>query len=70
MGQGYCIYQRAKPGPVLESRPSANAVYVPGCWLKKRKNEIVIFEQLNDTLHTESKAIKTPVLEKLAAPKL
>jgi beta-galactosidase len=40
-------------------------LYVPGCWLKKGKNEIVIFEQQNDKLQTEISAVKTPVLEML-----
>ena len=25
--------------------------YVPGCWLNKGKNDITVFEQLNDTIH-------------------
>jgi len=41
-------------------------LYVPGCWLVKGKNEIVIFEQQNDTLHTSIKTTAQPVLEDLA----
>lgn len=40
-------------------------LYLPGCWLKKGKNEIVIFEQLNENIHREVTTMKTPVLEKL-----
>ncbi|MFT3827969.1 MAG: beta-galactosidase [Chitinophagaceae bacterium] len=40
-------------------------LYVPGCWLRKGKNEIVIFEQQNDVLHKNISAVKTPVLTKL-----
>jgi beta-galactosidase len=36
-------------------------LYTPGCWLKKGKNEIVIFEQQNDRLQTEVSTIKMPV---------
>lgn len=40
-------------------------LYLPGCWLKKGKNEVVIFEQLNDTPHTKIHSVKVPVLDKL-----
>jgi beta-galactosidase len=40
-------------------------LYIPGVWLKKGANEIVIFEQQNDKPHTEVSAVKTPVLRKL-----
>jgi beta-galactosidase len=40
-------------------------LYIPGVWLKKGANEIVIFEQQNDKPHTEVSAVKVPVLTKL-----
>lgn len=40
-------------------------LYLPGCWLKKGKNEILIFEQLNDQLQTGLQSVKVPVLDKL-----
>ena len=40
-------------------------LYVPGVWLKKGENEIVIFEQQNDVLQTEISSIATPILEEL-----
>jgi beta-galactosidase len=43
-------------------------LYVPGVWLKKGKNEVVIFEQQNDKLQTELKTTKIPVLTKLNVP--
>jgi beta-galactosidase len=43
-------------------------LYVPGVWLKKGKNEVVVFEQQNDTLQTELKTTKIPVLTKLNIP--
>jgi hypothetical protein len=40
-------------------------LYVPGCWLKKGKNRIVIFEQLNDKPQDCIQFTDTPVLEVL-----
>jgi beta-galactosidase len=40
-------------------------LYVPGVWLKKGRNEIVIFEQQNDKLQTAVRTTKVPVLTKL-----
>jgi len=42
-------------------------LYIPGVWLKKGTNQIVIFEQLNDEIKTEVKTVKVPVLTKLKA---
>lgn len=38
-------------------------LYLPGCWLKKGKNEIVIFEQQNDQPQIVMKTVTMPVLE-------
>lgn len=40
-------------------------LYIPGVWLKKGENKIVIFEQLNETPQQEVKTVKEPVLMKL-----
>lgn len=40
-------------------------LYLPGCWLKKKDNDIVIFEQNNDTIHTQVKTVSTPILDTL-----
>lgn len=40
-------------------------LYIPGVWLKKGENKIVIFEQLNEEPKTEVRTVKTPVLMKL-----
>ena len=40
-------------------------LYLPGCWLKKGSNSIVVFDQLNDTKQTEVTTVKTPVLDQL-----
>ena len=43
-------------------------LYVPGVWLKKGQNEIVIFEQQHDKHHTEVRTTKIPVLTNLKLP--
>lgn len=40
-------------------------LYVPGCWLKAGSNEITIFEQKNEVMHTSAKSTDIPVLEEL-----
>ncbi len=40
-------------------------LYIPGVWLKKGENKIVIFEQLNEIPKTEVKTVRTPILTKL-----
>ena len=40
-------------------------LYLPGAWLNKGENKIVIFEQLNDAPHAELKTLSTPILEDL-----
>ncbi len=40
-------------------------LYLPGVWLNRGENEIVIFEQQNYSLQTEISGITTPILEEL-----
>ncbi len=40
-------------------------LYLPGCFLKKGTNTIVVFEQLNDEKKTELTGVTEPVLDKL-----
>jgi len=40
-------------------------LYLPGCWLKKGKNKITVFEQLNTQQQDEIHGVKTPVLDEL-----
>lgn len=42
-------------------------LYLPGCFLKKGDNHIVVFEQLNDEEHPTLKGITTPKLNVLKA---
>ena len=38
-------------------------LYLPGVWLKKGANEIVVFEQLNDVIQTSVQGIAAPILD-------
>lgn len=38
-------------------------LYLPGCWLKKGVNSIVVLDQLNDKKQTEITSVTTPVLD-------
>lgn len=38
-------------------------LYLPGCWLKKGANSIVVLDQLNDTQQTGITTVVTPVLD-------
>ncbi|MBN8835658.1 MAG: beta-galactosidase [Sphingobacteriia bacterium] len=40
-------------------------LYVPGCWLKKGRNEIIVFDQLNDTIQQYLSFKDHPVLDSL-----
>lgn len=40
-------------------------LYLPGCWLKKGANDIVVFDQLNDSVHHQIQSVKAPVLDQL-----
>ncbi len=44
-------------------------LYVPGCWLKVGKNEIEIFEQKNEKIHTTITSLETPILLELKPEK-
>ena len=44
-------------------------LFIPGVWLKKGANRILIFEQLNNSLETQVSTLKTPVLKELKIKK-
>lgn len=44
-------------------------LYLPGCFLQKGKNDIVVFEQLNDVKQTSLNGVETPKLEILKKEK-
>ena len=39
-------------------------LYIPGVWLNKGENKIVIYEQLNNDRKSSVRTVKTPVLTK------
>ncbi|MBW3128606.1 beta-galactosidase [Hymenobacter profundi] len=44
-------------------------LYVPGCWLTKGKNEVVVFEQQNKKLQQALKTVDKPILDELLSAK-
>ena len=46
-------------------RGPQQTLYLPGCFLKKGENKIVVFEQQNDTPQTSVAGQTTPILQKL-----
>jgi beta-galactosidase len=42
-------------------------LYLPGCWLKKGTNSIVVLDQLNDIQQTEIATVTVPVLDGLVS---
>ena len=46
-------------------RGPQQTLYLPGCFLKKGENKIVVFEQQNDTQQTSVAGQTTPILDKL-----
>ncbi|MBO9675291.1 MAG: beta-galactosidase [Sphingobacteriaceae bacterium] len=63
-GKGIVFINGINIGRYWSAGPQ-QTLYLPGCWLKKGKNEIVIFEQNNNTLHKVIKSVEAPVLELL-----
>lgn len=45
-----------------------HTLYLPGAWLRKGQNEIVVFEQLNSKTQTSLSTVKTPILHDLRLP--
>lgn len=63
-GKGIIFINGINIGRYWQKGPQ-QTLYIPGVWLKKGKNKIVIFEQLNNTVQQEVHTLKTPVLKKL-----
>lgn len=63
-GKGIIFVNGVNIGRYWQVGPQ-QTLYIPGVWLKKGENKIVIFEQLNEAPKTEVKTVKTPVLMKL-----
>jgi beta-galactosidase len=63
-GKGIIFINGKNIGRYWHTGPQ-QTLYIPGVWLKKGENEIVIFEQLNGKMQTEVRTTKVPVLTKL-----
>ncbi|MDR3366852.1 MAG: beta-galactosidase [Prevotellaceae bacterium] len=67
-GKGIVFVNGVNIGRYWSAGPQ-QTLYLPGAWLKKGANEIVIFEQQNDKPHKAVSTTRTPVLTKLKAQK-
>ncbi|MDR1881165.1 MAG: beta-galactosidase [Prevotella sp.] len=63
-GKGIVFINGINIGRYWNAGPQ-QTLYIPGVWLRKGRNEIVIFEQQNDKIHSEVKTVKVPVLTNL-----
>lgn len=63
-GKGIIFINGINIGRYWQAGPQ-QTLFIPGVWLKKGENRIVIFEQLNNDNKTEVKTVKTPLLTKL-----
>ncbi len=63
-GKGIAFINGHNLGRYWNTGPQ-QTLFVQGVWLKSGKNEIVIFEQLNDKIQTEISCISTPILDEL-----
>lgn len=63
-GKGIVFVNGRNLGRYWQKGPQ-QTLYLPGVWLRKGKNEITIFEQLNDTPHDTLRGVRIPVLRQL-----
>ncbi|KAA3439784.1 beta-galactosidase [Rufibacter hautae] len=63
-GKGIVFVNGHNLGRYWKAGPQ-QTLYLPGCWLNKGKNEVVILEQQNDVLQKELKTTDKPILEEL-----
>ena len=63
-GKGIVFINGINIGRYWNAGPQ-QTLYIPGCWLKAGKNDIVIFEQKNDVIHKSINTVASPVLDKM-----
>lgn len=63
-GKGIVFLNNINLGRYWKAGPQ-QTLYLPGCWLKEGQNSILIFEQQNDSIHSELKTISNPILDDL-----
>jgi len=59
-GKGFVFLNGHNLGKYWEIGPT-QTIYVPACWLKKGRNELIVFDQLKSG-HTEIAALDAPIL--------
>lgn len=62
MGKGIIFINRHNIGRYWKVGPQ-QTLYIPGIWLKKGENKIVISEQLNETPMAEVQTVKIQILK-------
>ena len=63
-GKGIVFINGRNIGRYWKVEPQ-QTLYIPGVWLKKGGNKIVIFEQLNETPQQEVSTVREPILTNL-----
>ena len=61
-GKGIVFVNGHNLGRYWKAGPQ-QTLYLPGCWLRKGKNSVVVFEQQNDKLQTVLTSVTVPVLD-------
>jgi beta-galactosidase len=63
-GKGFVFLNGRNLGKYWQIGPQ-QTLYIPGCWLKKGKNELVVFDEVNQQ-HRSIRTLRTPVLNQLS----
>jgi beta-galactosidase len=63
-GKGIVFVNGINLGRYWKAGPQ-QTLYLPGCFLKKGKNQIVVFEQQNDSRKLELSGVQEPILDQL-----
>ncbi len=66
-GKGLVYVNGHALGRIWEIGPQ-QTLYVPGCWLKKGENEILVFDIIGPR-QAKSEGLKKPIIDRLQAPK-
>lgn len=66
-GKGFVFLNGHNLGKYWEIGPT-QTIYIPACWLKKGKNELVVFDQIKAG-HTSISALNAPILDGANAKK-
>ncbi|MDP4187600.1 MAG: beta-galactosidase [Bacteroidota bacterium] len=67
-GKGIVFVNGHNLGRYWKAGPQ-QTLYLPGCWLKEGKNQVLLFEQQNDAIQKVLKSSEQPILDKLVPVK-